>query len=147
MTMIEEIAARQELKQLVDTYANESGKNNQDYYVNVFTEDCRVRVYFNGELGMDLKNVHDLIVAYKGFGAAKAAFHMNGQQTVAFEDETHATGTCYALAHLVNEKDGADMLTTHAVRYEDRYVKTADGWRVAAREQYFMFSDTHALGK
>ncbi|WP_276673975.1 hypothetical protein [Selenomonas artemidis] len=53
MTMIEEIAARQELKQLVDIYANESDKNNQDYYVNVFTEDCRVRVYFNGELGMD----------------------------------------------------------------------------------------------
>ena len=88
MTMIEEIAARQELKQLVDTYANESDKNNQD-----------------------------------------------------------ATGTCYALAHLVNEKDGADMLTTHAVRYEDRYVRTAAGWRIAAREQYFMFSDTHALGK
>ena len=146
MTMIEEIAASQELKQLVDTYANESDKNNQDYYVNIFTEDCRVRVYFNGELGMDLKNVHDLIAAYKGFGAAKAAFHMNGQQTVAFEDETHATGTCYALAHLVNEKDGADMLTTHAVRYEDRYVRTAAG-RIAAREQYFMFSDTHALGK
>ena len=38
MTMIEEIAASQELKQLVDTYANESDKNNQDYYVNVFTE-------------------------------------------------------------------------------------------------------------
>ena len=73
MTMIEEIAASQELKQLVDTYANESDKNNQDYYVNIFTEDCRVRVYFNGELGMDLKNVHDLIAAYKGFGAAKAA--------------------------------------------------------------------------
>ena len=124
MTMIEEIAASQELKQLVDTYANESDKNNQDYYVNIFTEDCRVRVYFNGELGMDLKNVHDLIAAYKGFGAAKAAFHMNGQQ-----------------------KDGADMLTTHAVRYEDRYVRTAAGWRIAAREQYFMFSDTHALGK
>ena len=147
MTMIEEIAASQELKQLVDTYANESDKNNQDYYVNVFTEDCRVRVYFNGELGMDLQFVQDLIAAFMGVGAAKAAFHLNGQQTVAFEDETHATGTCYALAHLVNEKDGADMLTTHAVRYEDRYVRTAAGWRIAAREQYFMFSDTHALGK
>ena len=147
MTMIEEMAACQELKQLVDTYANESDKNNQDYYVNVFTEDCRVRVYFSGELGMDLTNVHDLIAAYKSFGAAKASFHMNGQQTVAFEDETHATGTCYALAHLVSEKDGADQLTTHAVRYEDRYVKTDAGWRIAAREQYFVFSDTHALGK
>lgn len=147
MTTIEEIAARQELKTLVDTYANESDKNNQEYYVNIFMEDCRVRVYFNEALGMDLTNVHDLIAAYKGFGAAKAAFHMNGQQTVTFEDDNYATGTCYALAHLVNEKNGVDQLTTHAVRYEDCYVKTGAGWRIAAREQYFMFSDTHVLAE
>jgi len=99
------LMARQELKALVDNYATESDRNNQDYYVNVFTEDCHVRVYFNNELGMDLKNVKDLIEAYKGFGAAKESFHMNGQQVVNFQDDEHATGTCYALAHLVNEKD------------------------------------------
>ena len=55
--VLEELTARQELKALVDSYANESDRNNQDYYVNVFTEDCHVRVYFNNKLGMDLKNV------------------------------------------------------------------------------------------
>ena len=80
MTNVEELMARQELKALVDNYATESDRNNQDYYVNVFTEDCHVRVYFNNVLGMDLKNVKDLIEAYKGFGAAKESFHMNGQQ-------------------------------------------------------------------
>ena len=115
--------------------------------MNVFTEDCHVCVYFNGKLGMELKNVQELIAAYKSFGAAKAAFHMNGQQTVNFTDDEHATGTCYAQAQLVNEKDGGDILTTHAVRYEDKYVKTDAGWRIASREQYFVFSDTHALGK
>ena len=123
MTPLEELLARQELKALVDSYANESDKNNQDFYVNVFTEDCHVRVYFNNKLGMDLKNVHDLIKAYKGFGAAKESFHMNGQQYVEFQDSEHATGTCYALAHLVNEKDGKDMLVVHGVRYYDKYVK------------------------
>lgn len=39
MTTIEMLEARQELKNLVDNYANESDKNNQDYYVNVFTPD------------------------------------------------------------------------------------------------------------
>ena len=58
---LEECIARQELKALVDSYANESDRNNQDYYVNVFTEDCHVRVYFNNKLGMDLTNVQDLI--------------------------------------------------------------------------------------
>ena len=147
MTDLEELRARQELKQLVDNYATESDRNNQDYYVNVFTEDCHVRVYFNNALGMDLTNVQDLIKAYKGFGAAKESFHMNGQQTVEFQDDTHATGTCYALAHLVNEVDGVDKLTVHGVRYFDKYVKTADGWRIAEREQYFVFSDTRTVGK
>ena len=144
---LDELIARQELKELVDSYANESDRNNQDFYVNVFTEDCHVRVYFNNKLGMDLKNVHDLIKAYKGFGAAKESFHMNGQQYVEFQDLEHATGTCYALAHLVNEKDGKDMLTVHGVRYYDKYVKKDGKWRIAEREQYFVFSDTRELKK
>jgi hypothetical protein len=57
MTELEKLIAREELKTLVDNYATESDRNNQDYYVNVFTEDCHVRVYFNNELGMDLTNV------------------------------------------------------------------------------------------
>ena len=69
MDKLEELSARIELKALVDSYANESDRNNQDYYVNVFTEDCHVRVYFNNKLGMDLTNVNDLIKAYKSFGA------------------------------------------------------------------------------
>ena len=147
MTDIEELKARQELKALVDNYATESDRNNQDYYVNVFTDDCHVRVYFNNQLGMDLTNVQDLIKAYKGFGAAKESFHMNGQQVVEFQDEEHATGTCYALAHLVNEKDGVDALTVHGVRYYDKYVKKDGNWRISEREQYFVFSDTRELAK
>ena len=44
MTKTEEFEARQELKALVDNYATESDKNNQDYYVHVFTPDCHVQV-------------------------------------------------------------------------------------------------------
>ena len=142
---LRELSDRQQLKALVDSYANESDRNNQDFYVNVFTEDCHVRVYFNNKLGMDLKNVHDLIKAYKGFGAAKESFHMNGQQYVEFQDSEHATGTCYALAHLVNEKDGKDVLAVHGVRYYDKYVKKDGKWKIAEREQYFVFSDTREL--
>ena len=135
MNNIEELIARQELKQLVDNYATESDKNNQDYYVNVFTDDCHVRVYFNNQLGMDLKDIQELIKAYKGFGAAKESFHINGQQVVEFQDDTHATGICYALAHLVNEVDEVDKLATHAVRYYDKYVKLNGKWRISEREQ------------
>ena len=39
MTEIEIVKARQDLKELVDKYATESDRNNQDYYVNVFTSE------------------------------------------------------------------------------------------------------------
>lgn len=147
MTIIEELEARQKLKALVDNYATESDRNNQDYYVNVFTQDCQVRVYFNNDLGMEFSNVNDLIAAFKGFGAAKESFHMNGQQIVEFQDDAHATGTCYALAHLVNEKDEADHLTVHGVRYYDKYIKQEGRWYIKEREQYFVFSNTEAVNQ
>ena len=112
MTEIEMVKARQDMKKLVDKYATESDRNNQDYYVNVFTEDCHVRVYFNNQVGMEFTNVQDMIKAYKSFGAAKESFYINGQQVVEFQDDDHASGTCYAMANLVQEKDGEDILTT-----------------------------------
>lgn len=145
MTPIEELQARAELKHLVDYYAVESDKDNQDAYVNVFAADCHVRVYFNNELGMEFHNLQDLIVAYKGFGAAQEAFHINGQQTVDFQDDHHATGVAYGLAHLVNEEGGQRQLTTHAVRYYDTYEKRDGRWLIAAREQYFVFSKTENI--
>jgi hypothetical protein len=66
---------------------------------------------------------------------------------VKFQDDTHATGTCYALAHLVNEKEETDHLTVHGVRYFDKYVKQEGCWLIAEREQYFVFSNTGAIGK
>ena len=147
MTTIEILEARQQLKDLVYNYATESDKNNQDYYVNIFTPDCRVRVYFNNVLGMDIKSVDELIEKYKAFGAAKESFHINGQQTVEFQDDTHATGTCYAMAHLVTEEDGIDKLTVHGVRYYDKYIKKDGKWWIAEREQYFVFSDVRTIEK
>ena len=138
--MTNETENRIQLKDLVDRYATESDKNNQDYYRELFRPDCHVEVYFGENKGMDIHNVEDLVAQYKAFGAAKASFHQNGQQVVDFVDDTHATGTCYAIATLVTEEDGADKLTFHAVRYYDKYVKIDGRWWIAEREQHFVYS-------
>ena len=44
-------------------------------------------------------------------------------------DGDSATGTTYCIAHHLT---GADDFVMH-IRYEDAYVRTADGWRIAAR--------------
>jgi hypothetical protein len=128
------------LKDLVDRYATESDKNNQDYYVHIFRPDLKLKVYFYGKLGMDITSVNDMIAQYKAFGAAKESFHQNGQQVIDFQDDTHATGTCYAIATLVTEEEGKDKLTLHAVRYYDKYVKIDDRWWIAEREQHFVYT-------
>lgn len=128
------------LKDLVDRYATESDKNNQDYYVNIFRSDVKLKVYFGDKLGLDISSVDDMIAQYKAFGAAKASFHQNGQQVVDFVDDTHATGICYAIATLVNEEEGKDKLTFHAVRYYDKYEKIDGRWWITEREQHFVYS-------
>lgn len=128
------------LKDLVDRYATESDKNNQDYYVNIFRSDVKLKVYFGDKLGLDTSSVDDMIAQYKAFGAAKASFHQNGQQVVDFVDDTHATGICYAIATLVNEEEGKDKLTFHAVRYYDKYEKIDGRWWITEREQHFVYS-------
>ena len=128
------------LKDLVDRYATESDKNNQDYYVNIFRSDVKLKVNFGDKLGLDISSVDDMIAQYKAFGAAKASFHQNGQQVVDFVDDTHATGICYAIATLVNEEEGKDKLTFHAVRYYDKYEKIDGRWWITEREQHFVYS-------
>lgn len=143
--MKQEMEDRIALKDLVDRYATESDKNNQDYYREIFRPDVKLKVYFGEALGMDINNVEDMITQYKAFGAAKVSFHQNGQQVVNFIDETHAIGICYAIATLVIEEDGKDKLTLHAVRYYDKYEKVEGRWWIAERKQHFVYSSVPPL--
>lgn len=143
--MKQEMEDRIALKDLVDRYATESDKNNQDYYREIFRPDVKLKVYFGEALGMDINNVEDMITQYKAFGAVKVSFHQNGQQVVNFIDETHAIGICYAIATLVTEEDGKDKLTLHAVRYYDKYEKVEGRWWIAERKQHFVYSSVLSL--
>lgn len=133
------------LKDLVDRYATESDRNNQDYYREIFRPDVKLKVFFGDTLGMDINNVEEMIAQYKAFGAAKASFHQNGQQVVDFVDDTHATGICYAIATLVTEEEGTDKLTFHAVRYYDKYVKVDGRWWIEERKQHFVYTSVPPL--
>lgn len=143
--MKQEMEDRLALKDLVDRYATESDKNNQDYYREIFRPDIKLKVYFGETLGMDINNVEDMITKYKAFGTAKASFHQNGQQVIEFTDETHAIGICYAIATLVTEEEGKDKLTLHAVRYYDKYEKVEERWWISEREQHFVYSSVPPL--
>lgn len=135
------------IRDLQERYATESDRNNQDYYSELFVKNVKLRVYFYGELGMQADDVESMISQYKAFGAAKASFHQNGQHVINFQDDTHATGTAYALATLVNTVGGKDILTFHTVRYYDKYVKIDGRWWIAEREQHFVYTASKEVDK
>lgn len=73
-------------------------------------------------------------------------YHLNGQFTVTDLQADSAAAITYCRVHLVEEKDGKNLMHSHSVRYQDRYVKQDGQWLIAHRVANFMISDTRELG-
>lgn len=127
-----QIVDRMELRELVDRYAVESDKGNQDYYRNIFSQNLRLRIII-GENVNEINGVEKMIEIYKKGGAAKISFHQTGQQVLDFIDESHAKGVVYLTALFGDEKP-AKMY----IRYEDTYEKIDGRWWITARDQIFV---------
>lgn len=128
----EQLIDRMEIRELVDRYAVESDKGNQDYYRNIFSKNLRLRIIMGDNVN-EINGVEKMIEIYKKGGAAKISFHQTGQQVVDFLDESHAKGVVYLTALLGDEKP-AKMY----IRYEDTYEKIDGRWWITQRDQIFV---------
>lgn len=129
-----ELYDRLAIRELVDRYAVESDRSNQDYYRNIFSENVTLRLIIGGNVISEFHNVEDMIKAFKESGAMKISFHQTGQQVVNFSDAAHATGTTYLTALLGNE-----TASPIYIRYEDTFEKIDGRWCITARDQYFVY--------
>jgi hypothetical protein len=130
----QEVQDRLEIRALVDRYAVESDRYNQEAYREIFAEDLNLRIIF-GENVTEIHGVDEMVRIYKAAGAAQVSFHQVGQQLVEFIDGTHAKGTTYLTALLGNEQV-AQMF----IRYEDRFEKIDGRWWITDRDQIIVHS-------
>jgi hypothetical protein len=130
----QDIQDRLEIRALVDRYAVESDRYNQEAYLEIFAEDLNLRIIF-GENVTEIQGVEEMVRIYKAAGAAQVSFHQVGQQLVEFIDGTHAKGTTYLTALLGNEQV-AQMF----IRYEDRFEKIDGRWWITDRDQIIVHS-------
>ena len=130
----QEIRDRAEIRALVDRYAVESDRYNQEAYREIFTEGLNLRI-IAGERVTDIHGVDEMVRIYKAAGAAQISFHQVGQQLLEFIDATHAKGTTYLTALLGNEQV-AQMF----IRYEDRFEKIDGRWWITDRDQIIVHS-------
>lgn len=133
----QELSDRMELRALVDRYAVESDKGNQDAYREIFVKNLNLRLY-TGDNVMEFHDVDEMVKAYKAGGKAKVSFHQTGEQYLEYYDGTHATGIVYLTALLVDDKD----VPTHLyIRYNDKYEKIDGHWWITDRDQHILYME------
>ncbi|WP_373741854.1 nuclear transport factor 2 family protein [Neisseria sp.] len=142
-----ESAERQAIKTVVDVFSNLADDKRVAEQMPLFTQDAAVNTYIGGELVFAMKGHGEISKVFTDYLAQfSKVYHLNGQQTVDFQSETEARAVSYCLVKLVGETDGKPGLLEHSVRYQDRFVKEADGqWRIAERTAEFLISETRTL--
>lgn len=128
----EEAIVRAELRALVEEYAVITDAYDYDAWVALFTAD--------GEFAPRNAGESEPFVIWKGEQLAdvlhnndqwERTFHMIGNHQVSFDDPERPKGVTYCLAH--HKYRGEPKAYVMLMRYYDEYVRTADGWRFAAR--------------
>ncbi len=104
---------------------------------NLFTEDARMTVL--GQTFEGRQAIHDRIVA----GADGPIFrHMMSTIRIFPQDEATATGVSYVTVYNAPRGEGPQPVERFAGvgEYHDKFVRTADGWRIAEREFVLVFT-------
>ena len=138
------------IRDLVDGYAHGADRRDPAGQAAVFSEDGQVRL-FQGDPTAGDPTVGDPVDVVTGRAALvdtfagliaryEATTYLNGQSTVTVTGDV-ATGESYCLAHHLLSEDGQRVLLTMAIRYLDRFERTAAGWRIARRDLVFDWTD------
>ena len=130
---LQELKDRTEIRSLVDRYAVESDRYNQEGYREIFYKDIKLRQVF-GERVTEYNGIDEVVSVFKNAGNVKVSFHQVGQHLVDFDDETHAHGTTYLSAVFGNEN-----VSQMFIRYEDKFEKIDGRWWITDRDQIFVY--------
>ncbi|WP_373755355.1 MULTISPECIES: nuclear transport factor 2 family protein [Neisseria] len=147
MTIPNQQAERQALKDLVDTFSNLADEKRVAEQMALFTPDAQVNTYIGGKLFAQAKGTAEIEQVFSSFLAQfHSVYHLNGQHTVTFRSETEAEAINYCAVKLVGEQDGKQVLQDHNVRYQDTYIKQGGKWLISQRIANFMISETRVIG-
>ena len=144
----EMMAAKMELKELVDTFSNLADVKDAKRQGDLFLPEgvLEFQMGFDGAI-QNIEGRDALVQAFSAtINPCKAVYHINGQHIVNVnEDMTAAEGTAYCQATLVNEENGKDVITTNYVRYGDVYAKVNGKWYIKRRRTTFLISEKRTL--
>jgi hypothetical protein len=131
------------IRGLIDSFAYYADRTKAQRQAALFVENGVLEVYRSepdtSKPIFVLKGRKELEQAFKGLEKYKMTFHLNGQNSIKFGDDT--TGTVQCLAHHILFEDGKRFLLTEAVRYYDTYTRRNNQWLFAKRKLIIDWED------
>ena len=126
--------AETEIRAVMDLYFHAIDSRAFTGLRNVFTEDVRYD-FSGGAIRFEgWKDVADSLSRTLKGGAISSSNHFNTSVRISVKGDT-ATSDSHAMVALMSERggNGHGAVVTRGLRYKDRWVKTARGWRIAYR--------------
>jgi hypothetical protein len=117
------------LRHLVDSYAIGCDRRDIGMLTACFTDGGTNTVHWLDRDPTTMTAPADLERIPTGLARYDQTFHFVGNHRVTLEGDA-ARGDAYCVAHHLTGKSDFVM----HIRYEDTYVRTADGWRIATRD-------------
>lgn len=125
------LASRREdelsIRDLANRYARMVDRRDWSEIPRVFTPDCEL----SGQ-GYRMRGHAELDAGLRKIDMFSATLHCVLNQVTRLDGEL-GTGEFYCIANHIHERDGVAYKLDMGIRYEDRYVRTADGWRLGKR--------------
>ena len=127
---------RSEIADLLARYAIACDRREFDSLRTMFTPDAQA-TYSGVRLEPGIDNIVAHMQPMKNFPVTQ---HIVGSMTIAVDGDT-ATATSYTTVHVVRPLEGGGHDLVHrGLSYDDRLVRTAEGWRFAERFHQVLWS-------
>lgn len=126
MDAIDELIARDKIRQLAERYAVGVDAKDIDGIAALFMEDLDNGRYGPGREGV--RTFYDNVLR-----RYHATMHLTANHVIDFDDDTHAHGVVYCRAHHHVVEPGPEHWFDEAFAYWDTYEKVGDDWFFASR--------------
>ena len=131
------------IRGLIDSFAYYADRTKAQRQAALFVENGTLEIYRSepdtSKPIVVLKGRKELEQAFRGLEKYNMTFHLNGQNSIKFGDDT--TGTVQCLAHHILFEDGKRKLLTEAIRYYDTYTRQNDQWLFVKRKLIIDWED------
>ncbi len=132
MNEVEELVARDAIRQLAERYAQYVDARDLDALAQLYVEQVRLSGGRQGRAALR----DDFDRGLRGIGVS---FLLVGNHTIEFQDDTHATGVVYCRGEIQDGGPDSQRFIVQAIQYHDDYLREQGRWLFLRRRHLLVY--------